>query len=130
MQWPYARYLVEPLRDRDGTIKGVIKLSIDITERRRAEAALADSREQLRRLFSALNHLQEAERRRIAREVHDELGQRLTSLRLNPGLLRNDWRKAQLQQANARTAAMFDLIDETLPRHGAARSDGAAAGSA
>ncbi|HEX6640889.1 MAG TPA: ATP-binding protein, partial [Thermoanaerobaculia bacterium] len=106
--------LVEPLRDRDGTIKGAIKLSIDITERRQAEIALADSREQLRRLSSALNHLQEAERRRIAREVHDELGQRLTSLRLDLDLLRNEWRGGALEEANARIATMFDLIDETL----------------
>lgn len=106
--------LVEPLRDRDGTIKGAIKLSIDITERRQAEIALADSREQLRRLSSALNHLQEAERRRIAREVHDELGQRLTSLRLDLDLLRKEWCGGALEQANARIAAMFDLIDETL----------------
>ena len=106
--------LVEPLRDRDGTIKGAIKLSIDITERRQAEIALADSREQLRRLSSALNHLQEAERRRIAREVHDELGQRLTSLRLDLDLLRKEWCGGALEQANARIATMFDLIDETL----------------
>jgi PAS domain S-box-containing protein len=106
--------LVEPLRDRDGTIKGAITLSVDITERRQAEAALADSREQLRGLSSALNHLQEEERRRIAREVHDELGQRLTSLRLELDFLRTEWRKGELEQANARIAAMFDLIDETL----------------
>lgn len=106
--------LVEPLRDRDGTIKGAIKLGIDITERRQAEIALADSRERLRRLSSALNHLQEAERRRIAREVHDELGQRLTSLRLDLDLLRKEWCGGALEQADARIAAMFDLIDETL----------------
>ena len=106
--------LVEPLRERDGTIKGAIKLSIDITERRQAEVALADSREQLRRLSSALNHLQEAERRRIAREVHDELGQRLTSLRLDLDLLRKEWRGEEVERANARIATMFDLIDDTL----------------
>lgn len=106
--------LVEPLRDRDATIRGAISLSIDITERREAELALADSREQLRRLSSALNHLQEAERRRIAREVHDELGQRLTSLRLDLDLLRNEWRGGAVEQANRRIATMFDLIDETL----------------
>jgi len=106
--------LVEPLRDRDGTIKGAIKLSIDITERRRAEAALADSREQLRRLSSALNHLQEAERSRIAREVHDELGQRLTSLRLDLDLLQKEWRDGKVEEANTRIATMFELVDETL----------------
>jgi signal transduction histidine kinase len=106
--------LVEPLRDRDGTIKGAIKLSVDITERRQTEAALADSREQLRGLSSVLNHLQEEERRRIAREVHDELGQRLTSLRLDLELLRKEWHNGEVEQANARIATMFDLIDETL----------------
>src|SRR5205823_4802735 len=47
----------------------------DITERRRAEKQLRDSREQLRALAAYLQSVREEERTRIAREVHDELGQ-------------------------------------------------------
>ena len=59
----------------------------DITERRRAEKQLRDSREQLRALAAYLQSVREEERTRIAREVHDELGQGLTGLKMDLALL-------------------------------------------
>jgi len=55
----------------------------DITERRRAEKQMRDSREQLRALAAYLQSVREEERARIAREVHDELGQTLTGLKMD-----------------------------------------------
>jgi PAS domain S-box-containing protein len=55
----------------------------DITERKRAEKQLRDSREQLRALAAYLQSVREEERTRIAREVHDELGQALTGLKMD-----------------------------------------------
>ena len=55
----------------------------DITERKRAEKQLRDSREQLRALAGYLQSVREEERTRIAREVHDELGQALTGLKMD-----------------------------------------------
>lgn len=60
----------------------------DITERKRTELALIESRRQLRELSSHQKTLIEEERKRIAREVHDELGQRLTALKMEISLLR------------------------------------------
>jgi len=60
----------------------LVTLQNDITERKRAEQALAGSREQLRALWARLQRTREAERTRIAREVHDVLGQLLTGLKL------------------------------------------------
>lgn len=54
----------------------------DITERRRAEKQIRESREQLRALAAYLQSVREEERTRIAREVHDELGQTLTGLKM------------------------------------------------
>ena len=55
----------------------------DITDRRRAEKQLRDSREQLRALAAYLQSVREEERTHIAREVHDELGQTLTGLKMD-----------------------------------------------
>ena len=83
-------------------------------DHRETESALRASREQLRRLTAEMNHLQENERRRIARELHDEMGQRLTALRLDLGLLRGELRQQRVPEAEQRVATMFAVIDETI----------------
>lgn len=55
----------------------------DVTERTRTEARLRDNALQLRALSRRVLTTQEAERRRVAIELHDELGQALTAIRLN-----------------------------------------------
>jgi PAS domain S-box-containing protein len=55
----------------------------DVTERKQAEERLQQSHEQLRALSSRLESLREEERSRIAREIHDHLGQLLTALKLD-----------------------------------------------
>lgn len=59
----------------------------DITERKRFEEQLRTSREQLRALSAHLQSVREEERVNIAREVHDELGQVLTALKMDLSLL-------------------------------------------
>lgn len=105
---------MEPLRDRDGSVVGAINLGIDITERRQAESALRESREQLRRLSAAMNTMQENERRRIARELHDELGQLLTALRLDLGVMRRDLRSVPTATLEERISNMLNLVDLTI----------------
>jgi len=52
----------------------------DITERQRVDQALRASRDELTRLSNALLHVREQEKKHIARELHDDLGQTLTAL--------------------------------------------------
>jgi two-component system, NarL family, sensor histidine kinase UhpB len=66
---------LEPLRKAAGGIEGVIGVALDVTDKRRAE-------EELRALSRRLVDVQETERRTIARELHDEIGQTLTVLKL------------------------------------------------
>jgi len=58
------------------------RLMRDISERRRAEQALAQSEQQLRFLSEQLLEAQEKERQRVARELHDGIGQALTAIKL------------------------------------------------
>ncbi|HYR26142.1 MAG TPA: PAS domain S-box protein, partial [Aquabacterium sp.] len=61
----------------------------DVTDRKHIESELRESREHLRELVAHESLLIEDERKRIAREVHDELGQLLTALRLDLAMLRS-----------------------------------------
>jgi PAS domain S-box-containing protein len=61
----------------------------DITERQRAADALARSNEELRELYESMHQVREAERTRIARELHDELAQWLTALKMDVSWMRN-----------------------------------------
>jgi PAS domain S-box-containing protein len=60
-----------------------IGIGQDITDRKRAEEALRSSRRSLRVLAGYLQSVREAEKSRIARELHDEVGQALTGIKLN-----------------------------------------------
>ena len=72
----------------DGTVVGMFNIGRDITEHRKVEKALEESEKQLRYLSSQLMTAQETERRRISRELHDELGQALMSIKLRLGFIR------------------------------------------
>lgn len=72
----------KPIFDERGQFKGSFAVVTDITARKQAEEALRESERQLRDLSSQLLTAQETERKRISRELHDELGQSLTVMKL------------------------------------------------
>jgi PAS domain S-box-containing protein len=69
-----------PRLQSDGTFEGYIGSCLDITDQKQAEEDLRAAHERQRDLTSRLLHAQEEERRRIAREMHDDWTQRLTLL--------------------------------------------------
>jgi len=83
------------------------------TERRRAEEQLRRSHEQLRALSVHLQHVREEEQIRIAREVHDELGQALTGLKLQLTWVGNRLPK-NLKALHERTRLITSRIDDTI----------------
>jgi PAS domain S-box-containing protein len=81
-RWFHSRDVVFK-RTSDGLLKLVLGIAQDVTEQKEAEEELKNSREQLRHLLAHLQSVREDERTRISREIHDELGQALTALKMD-----------------------------------------------
>ena len=69
--------------DSNGEPERAIGTVCDITEKKRAEESLKKSRQQLRDLSNKLQTIREEDKKRISREIHDELGQILTAIKLD-----------------------------------------------
>ena len=82
----------------------------DITRRKEYEDALKASQRELRELSARVLEAREDEKARIARELHDELGQLLTALKMDLGALR----ERLPQQLQPRAAEMSALLDRTV----------------
>jgi PAS domain S-box-containing protein len=95
-----------PFYDEDGVATGVCSISTDITELKSAQV-------KLRRLSGGIMASQEKERAAIARELHDELGQVLTALRMDSVWMLNRLKHAD-PDASERASSMCDLIDKTI----------------
>ena len=82
-------------------------------ELRRSQLKLQQSHESLRRLAAHADQIKEDERKRIAREIHDDLGQNLLALRIEADLLAS--RTSQRQpRLHARALATMEQIDATI----------------
>jgi PAS domain S-box-containing protein len=66
----------------------ILSMLRDITERKRAQAALIESHRDLRALAAALESIREEERKRVSRDLHDELGQLLSALAMDVAVLK------------------------------------------
>ncbi|WP_095082938.1 PAS domain S-box protein [Pseudomonas sp. Irchel s3h17] len=82
-RWAEIKAITRRLDDGAFVWDGIVW---DISESKRIELELASSREQLRELSAHLENVREEEKARIAREVHDELGQMLTVLKLETSM--------------------------------------------
>jgi PAS domain S-box-containing protein len=85
----------------------------DINDRKQAEEQLQASRERLRNLSAHLESVREEERRNMAREIHDELGQILTALKIDLSSLTGGSNEAQ-QSLPKKVISMSELIDMAI----------------
>ena len=97
----------------DEGIVPILAVMRDVTERKRAEREVHESRQQLRELSASLQAVREEEKARIARELHDELGQALTGLKMDlaqiVGML-----EPQQAEIVRRADTMRSLIESTV----------------
>ena len=100
---------------REAQDKSTTVIIRDITAHKRTEQSLRASREQLREFAARLEAVREEERTRVAREIHDELGQVLTILKMDLAWLH---RKNGHDQAQSRKKikSMIGDVDQTIER--------------
>lgn len=92
---------------------GLITICEDITERKKTENELKKSREELRSLYDHLQNIREEERSAISREIHDELGQFLTGLKMDLYYLKNVLGDSQTEIIET-LENMSHIIEETI----------------
>ncbi len=125
----YVRYENLPLETADGrkinvefvsnvylvNDQEVIQCNIrDITDRKKAEEEIKESKRQLEQLYKRLNDIRENERLEISREIHDELGQSLTALKMDL-----NWTKENLTDkmlVAKKFNSMIDIVSETIKK--------------
>ena len=103
-----ASRIGEKLRERR-----IVVTFEDITEQKRAQEELERSREDLRNLSVHLQSVREEESSRVARKIHDELGQSLTALQMDLAWLENRL-SPDNQDIRGKILSMSGLVDETI----------------
>ena len=107
-----------PVRDSEGLIVGAVIVNEDVTNRVRAEERLKETSEQLRSLSARLQSAREEESKRIAREIHDELGGALTALRWDleavGDVISEASASSQLAALRSKIEAMITLTETIL----------------
>jgi signal transduction histidine kinase len=109
---------VQPWKDwGKGTALGSTVVVVrDITERVQAEEALHQYAERLRALATQMAEVEEAERQRLARELHDQVGQSLTALGINLNIVRTQMLKEATDVVRSRLDDSLALVEQTTER--------------
>jgi len=133
-----AEYSSYPILD-DGQVLGAVVTFVDISDRRQQQALLRQAHEQLehrvaertqalsqalsqlRELQAHIEHVREAERKRIAREIHDELGSLLVGLKMDVSWLEK--RVHAQPQLRCKCEDMRGLIDNAVDNVGRIMTD-------
>lgn len=111
-RWIQSR--AQALWDASGAAYRMVGWILDVTDRRRANEALRESREELQRLSTNIEHIREEEKTRIARELHDDLGQLLTALKIDMGRFQQAI-EAKIDETSAGAlGGIYEVIDQMV----------------
>ena len=102
------------LRNEEGKTVGYISINRDVTERTQMDEALRKSRERLQVLSQRLVEVQEEERRAIARELHDRVGQTLAALNINLIIMNDQLLEDSKQRIGSRLDDSMHLVAEAI----------------
>ncbi len=115
VQW--IRWEIRPWRDAEGRVGGIVIFTEEVTERKKAQEALlraekaAFQRQQLQALAERLQRVREEERKMVARDLHDQIGQILTAIKMDM-----TWAVRHLPRANdevhERLKGSIELIND------------------
>jgi PAS domain S-box-containing protein len=104
------------IRAREAELEGQkirVATVMDITERKQGEEQLRKSHRLLRNLAASLSEAEERERKRLAQELHDQVGQTLSALGINLNLIRSQISKKSLKIADHRIEDSLELLKKT-----------------
>jgi PAS domain S-box-containing protein len=107
---PCEVWLVRLPSEKNVLIRGSI---IDITERKKAREELEQSYKAIRQLTEHLQNIREEERISIAREIHDELGQQLTVLKMDMAWLKRKLNKTDVE-VDQKIEDLLNMTDTTI----------------
>lgn len=112
-EWRFVEVSAAPMWGPDGAFQGIIESMHDVTEQVRAEEALRQYAERLRALSAQLAEVAEAERQRLARELHDQVGQNLTALGINLNIVRTQMPEEIGDAIRSRIDDSLSLVEQT-----------------
>ncbi|MCP1675533.1 PAS domain S-box-containing protein [Natronocella acetinitrilica] len=101
------------LRSAFGQAQYLVVQLQDLTGRKDVERKLEESRQELQRLYAAMESVRENEQKRISRELHDELGQALTALKMDIAWLQARRDPGLAEDAREKLTRMLGLVDRT-----------------
>jgi signal transduction histidine kinase len=91
------------------------ELKVEVAQRKKTENALRENEKRLRDLSNKILHIQEEERTRISRELHDDVGQALTAINVNLTLHKNNL-NATVELLHAKVAETQVLVEQAMEK--------------
>jgi PAS domain S-box-containing protein len=97
-----------------GNHEARLALLLDQTEKERARKEILNTTEELRQLTAHLQNIREQERKIVAREIHDELGQQLTALKMDLFWINKKLESGNEEKIKSKSRSALELVDTTI----------------